>query len=149
MRHQYLVDALRNHHDQHPQEAQNPRQPLPDGRILLLREDTSMSSALGALLRQALARTRNVEECAQLTGVSVAKLRAIARSTNTPLLFPVRDPLDDEDRPRRLQFVTQQLGDLGIEARVGVGLVILELETAEHLVALLRDLQEFETRGHL
>ncbi|MBZ5715265.1 hypothetical protein [Nannocystis pusilla] len=55
------------------------------------------------------------------------------------------------DRPQRLEAVVAQLGDLGIEVRVGLGLslVLLELETAETIARLLQDLQKIETRGHV
>ncbi|WAS96676.1 hypothetical protein [Nannocystis punicea] len=121
---------------------------LPGGRLLLLQEDRSMSSALGALLRYAITQTRDEKECARLCQVSVAKLRAVSKLTGVPLLFPLRDE-DKDERPNRLAVVAQQLRAHGLKVRTETGLVILELETAEHLVALLRDLRTIEERGHV
>lgn len=61
-----------------------------DGRLIFeSKERVPLKSALGVILRAAVARARSIEDCARLCGVSVEDLRDVSRRTGVPLLFPV------------------------------------------------------------
>lgn len=48
-----------------------------------------LQTALAVLLRKAVAESKDVQDCAQRCGVSVAELRRISCVTHVPLLFQV------------------------------------------------------------
>lgn len=54
-----------------------------------------------------------------------------------------------EERAAMIARVAQELRELGVEVRVGAGLIIMDPEDAEKLVGLLRDLRRMEESGHV
>ncbi|WP_434424564.1 hypothetical protein [Nannocystis pusilla] len=57
--------------------------------------------------------------------------------------------VEAEERAAMIARVAQELRDLGVEVRVGAGLIIMDPEDAEKLVGLLRDLRRIEESGHV
>ncbi|PCC70351.1 hypothetical protein SAMN02745121_03320 [Nannocystis exedens] len=71
----------------------------PAGRLLFSSEDRNLAANLAALVRYAVESAPSAESCAARLGVSMQKLRQLARAAGVPLEFGAGKPASASSTP--------------------------------------------------